>query len=184
MGRDDDAELLRLAGRDPEAFGRFYDRHADDVLRFFARRTGEPQVAADLTAETFAQAFAARRRFRRTGAPAAAWLYAIARHQLAHWVRRQEVERRGRSRLGVERLVLDDESLERIEQLADAADLRRELEGALHRLPEGVESAVRLRIADELPFAEVARRLGITEVAARLRVARGLDRLADLMERT
>ncbi len=95
-----DADLLRAAARDPQAFGVFYDRHADAVLAFFARRTADAQTAADLTAETFAQAFASRRRYRDTGAPASAWLYAIARHQLSYWLRREAVEDRGASAPG------------------------------------------------------------------------------------
>jgi RNA polymerase sigma-70 factor (ECF subfamily) len=58
-----DAELLRASAAEPEAFGVFYDRHAAAVLAFLARRTGCPQLAADLTAETFAAAFVSRRRF-------------------------------------------------------------------------------------------------------------------------
>jgi hypothetical protein len=75
-----DAELLAGSARDPEAFGIFYDRHAERLLTYFARRTWDAQEAADLTAETFAAAFAARRRYRDTGAPAFAWLLGIARH--------------------------------------------------------------------------------------------------------
>jgi DNA-directed RNA polymerase specialized sigma24 family protein len=64
-----DAELLAASARNPEAFGIFYDRHAENLLTYFARRTWDAQEAADLTAETFAAAFAARRRYRDTGAP-------------------------------------------------------------------------------------------------------------------
>ena len=68
-----DEELL--ASHDTEAFGMFYDRHARTLLGYFQRRTGDPQVAADLTAETFASAIVAQERYVPTGAPALAWLY-------------------------------------------------------------------------------------------------------------
>ena len=71
-----DDELL--CSDDPEAFGVFYDRHVKALLGYFARRTRDPEVAADLTAETFASALVARRRFKPDGPPAAAWLFAIA----------------------------------------------------------------------------------------------------------
>ena len=41
------------------------DRHAEELLRFLARRTLDPQAALDLVGETFAAAGAARRRSRR-----------------------------------------------------------------------------------------------------------------------
>jgi RNA polymerase sigma factor (sigma-70 family) len=177
-----DAELLAGSARDPEAFGIFYDRYAERLLAYFARRTWDAQEAADLTAETFAAAFAARRRYRDTGAPAFAWLVGIARHQLHHALRRQRIDDRARRRLNLERTALDDTSLARIEELADLRAIRPTLSAALEQLPLDMAQAVELRVTKELPFAEVARRLGCTEGAARVRVTRGLHRLADLLE--
>jgi hypothetical protein len=52
---DDDGELLRrhVAG-DPDAFVAYYRRNLALVLAFFLRRTGDPELAADLAAEVFA----------------------------------------------------------------------------------------------------------------------------------
>jgi DNA-directed RNA polymerase specialized sigma24 family protein len=57
---DRDEDLLVRSASEPEAFSVFYERRAKSVLRYFAHRTFDPETAADLTAETFAQAFAAR----------------------------------------------------------------------------------------------------------------------------
>src|SRR4051812_18123736 len=84
----DDDELVLLSRVRPEAFGELYDRHAEALLRFFARRTFDPDVAAELTAETFAQAFVSRMKFVPQGGGAAAWLYGIAKHQLSRFHRR------------------------------------------------------------------------------------------------
>jgi|SRR5215471_4670178 len=177
-----DAELLAASSSDPEAFGAFYDRHAAAVLAFLVRRTGCAQLAADLTAETFAAAFISRRRYHDTGAPALAWLLGIARHKLGAALRSERVERRARNRLALERLEVDDRSLERIEELADLDELRREVDHALARLTPIVAEAVSLRVLRELPYSEVARRLGCSEGAARVRVARGLTAIADALE--
>jgi RNA polymerase sigma-70 factor (ECF subfamily) len=84
----------------------------------------------------------------------------------------------------MERLDLDDEALRRIEELADLESVRARLDAALAELtPESIE-AVHLRIDAELPYTEVARRLGCTEGAARVRVSRALTKLADTMEVT
>ena len=60
-----DADLIRHSKRDPDAFGELFDRHAAAVLRYVARRVGCEHTAQDLMAETFAQAYVARRSFRR-----------------------------------------------------------------------------------------------------------------------
>ncbi len=53
-----------LGATDAGSFEEFYVRHVDTVLGFFARRTGDADLAADLTSETFAAALAGRRRYR------------------------------------------------------------------------------------------------------------------------
>src|SRR6187551_463772 len=114
-----DEELL--SARDAASFELFYCRHVDALLGFFARRTRDPELAADLTAETFAAALAARRRYRPEAGSAGAWLYGIAMHKLTDAQRRGYAERRARRRMGMERLALDDEDYARIESLAEAA---------------------------------------------------------------
>src|SRR3954451_2845549 len=74
---------------DGEAFQDFYVANRGRLLAFLTRRTLDPDVARDLTAEAFAVALARRRQFRgRTDAEAEAWLFAIARTQLADYWRR------------------------------------------------------------------------------------------------
>ena len=59
-GEPSDNELLQACrAGDREAFGRFYARHNTTLLGFLGRRVVEPEVAADLMAETFASALVA-----------------------------------------------------------------------------------------------------------------------------
>ena len=53
---DTDTDLLRRARRDADAFGEFYGRHARRIYACLVRDTGNADLAADLTAETFAEA--------------------------------------------------------------------------------------------------------------------------------
>jgi RNA polymerase sigma-70 factor, ECF subfamily len=177
-----DAELILASQREPTRFRELYDRLADDVLAYLYRRVMDPEVAADLVAETFAVAFERRGRFKDRGKPGAAWVYGIAAKELSHWYRRQAVELRAVQRLGMTVPPLDDESIARIESLVDADERRAAVAGALGRLPDAERAAVELRVIDELAYAEIAERLSCTEGAARVRVHRGLARLNRLME--
>jgi RNA polymerase sigma-70 factor (ECF subfamily) len=179
-----DAELLIASREDPRAFRELYDRWADRLLAYFYRRVWDAEVAGDLLAETFAVAFERRKRFRNVGSPGAAWLYGIAAKELSHWFRRQEVERKAVRRLAIEVPPLDDESIDRIEALADMDSHRIALEAALERIGPGERDAVHLRVVDELDYAEIASALDCSEAAARTRVHRGLARLNRLMEAT
>jgi RNA polymerase sigma factor (sigma-70 family) len=177
-----DAELILASREDPRAFRELYDRWAEKLLAYFYRRVLDPEVAADLVAETFAVALEQRRRFRDQGRPGGAWLLGIARKELSRYLRGQAVELRALRRLGVQRPALDEESIGRIETLVDASSHRQALAGALDRLSQGERDAVILRVVHELDYPAIARRLGCSEGAARVRVHRGLARLADLIE--
>lgn len=160
-----------------------YERHGDALLRFFARRTADTQVALDLWAETFAQAVAGARKFRgRTEDDRAAWLYAIARNQLAGYLRRGYAEQRTVRKLGIERPPVDDALLADVERRCGLDDVRSELSRALATLSDETRRAVALRVVDELPYTQVADRLSISEVAARARVSRGLQSLARILD--
>src|SRR5215218_375048 len=113
-----------LSARDAASFELFYCRHVDSVLGFFARRTGDAELAADLCAETFAAALAGRHRYRPEVGAAAAWLYGIGVKKLADAQRRGYAERRARRRLGMERIDLSDDDIMRIERLGDAGEAR------------------------------------------------------------
>lgn len=161
-----------------DAFALFYERTAPELLVWFARRVLEPDLALELTAETYARAFKSRRRFRgSTDSEAFAWLYAIAKRQLADYFRKGAAETRVAQALQVRMPQLSEEEFERVEELADLADRRREVSTALSTLSQDKRKALELRIVDELPYPLVAERLGITEVAARARVSRGLKAL-------
>ena len=177
-----DAELIVASRDDPAAFRELYDRWAERLLAYFYRRVFDAEVAADLLAETFALAYERRGRFRDLGKPGGAWLYGIATKELSHWFRRQAVERRAVRRLGIEVPPLDDESIARIEALADAATHREALSAAMARMTGGEREAVELRVVDELAYAEIAACLGCTENTARQRVHRGLARLNNLLQ--
>ncbi len=179
-----DAELIVASRDDPRAFRQLYDRRADELLAYFYRRVFDPEVAADLLAETFAVAFAKRHRFRDRGVPGVAWLYGIARKELSHWFRHQQVERRALAKLGVDVPELDEESIGAMETSADLDGYRAALAAALEQISASERDAVRLRVVSELSYGEIAARLRCSEAAARTRVCRGLARLSELMEAT
>lgn len=182
MDVDADAVLLSAARHDGEAFGRFYDRNHRRVLAFFLRRTASPQVAAELTAETFAAALAGLHRYQPALGGGRAWLFGIATNQFKQWLRRGRVERSYLQRVGASLPTASHDDLAEIERLVDFAAVAPLLRDALGSLTPGVRAAVELRILDQLPYREVAERLMCSEVNARVRVARGLSRLAALME--
>jgi RNA polymerase sigma-70 factor, ECF subfamily len=171
-----DADLLRKARRDPDAFCRFYERHAVRLRSWLRRETGSTEVANDLTAETFAQALVSVRRFRGSAdEQAVSWLYGIARNLLAQYRRRQRVETSARRRLHLP--VRSYGEYEEVDERVDAQGIAALLHAAIAALPAGERAAVNLRVVEELPFEEVAERLAVASPAARMRLTRALRAL-------
>jgi RNA polymerase sigma-70 factor (ECF subfamily) len=74
------------------------------------------------------------------------------------------------------------DDLAEIEAAAGLAPLRRALARELSALGDAQREAIELRVVQELPYAEVALRLGVNEQTARARVSRGLRALAGALE--
>jgi RNA polymerase sigma factor (sigma-70 family) len=171
-----DAELIHAAESEPTAFGELYRRHVGAVHSWFRRRLA--WAAADLTAETFAQAWLSRRSFRdEADGSALPWLVGIARNVARESARRNEVETRARRRLGLPTDLAAEDGYAAVEERLSPSEA---LAQALDGLPEHEREALELRVVGELDYEDVAAHLGLRPAAARLRVSRALRRLSAL----
>ena len=175
-----DAELAAKTLAEPASFGELYRRHERSVL-LIPRWTASPEVAADLTAETFAATLASIAGYEQERGEFVAWLFGIARHVLARSLERGRVEDAARQRLGMVALHIDSDTIELIEALAS-------LDGAvldlLAELPEPIREAVSGRVLEGREYRELAESLACSQSLVRQRVKRGLARLRDRLEAT
>jgi RNA polymerase sigma factor (sigma-70 family) len=166
-----------LSASDVASFELLYCRHVEPLLGYFVRRTHDPELAADLCAETFAAALAGRHRYRPQAGPATAWLYGIAAKKLADAQRRGYAERRARRRLGMERIELSDDDIARIERLDEVGAVHAQME----RLPPEQRAAIAARVVDDRPYEQIAAELQTSQAVVRKRVSRGLARMRERM---
>jgi RNA polymerase sigma-70 factor (ECF subfamily) len=174
MGSVDHTDEALLLSGDLADFGRFYDRYVRSLLAFFQRRTRDPEVSADLTAETFAAAMLARKRYRGGMDTAAGWLFGIAHHKLADYRRRGAAEDRMRTRLGMQPVPVSAEDADMIRWLGE--DVAAQM---VEDLPEPQREAIRAHVLDERDYADIARSQQVSEATVRKRVSRGLKVLRD-----
>jgi RNA polymerase sigma factor (sigma-70 family) len=175
-----DVELLACvaSGVDAsEAYAAFYRRHEIRVVAYLRRRVPRADLAADLTAETFAAALEGATRFdvaRSSDGQAVGWLLTIAHRQLLGAVRRGRVADQTRRRLSMLPLNLHDEALARVDELAS---LPEDLDELVSALPADLRVAVLARVVDQRPYEEIAGALCCSQLVVRQRVSRGLARL-------
>jgi RNA polymerase sigma-70 factor, ECF subfamily len=150
-------------------FGAIYERHAADVLRFALYLTGNRGDAEEIAAETFVRAWVATGDIR--VATIKAYLFSIARNLSI-----ERYRRRGREG------VMPPDVRDRSPGPEAAASSRAELEAviaALHAMPEIDRAAVLMRAGD-LSYEEIARTLGLSSAAARVKVHRARMKLTQL----
>ena len=165
-----DPELVRAAGAgDMNALGRLYARHHERVYELCYRMVGDPDVAEDLTQESFL-------RVRRYGArfdgrsSVASWLYRLVRNRCldALSTERREAERKASWAAHIE--------IERGEEPVDEARqalVRR----ALERLPPEMREVLVLSRFGDLRYHEIAEVCGLSLANVKVRAHRAMNEL-------
>jgi RNA polymerase sigma-70 factor (ECF subfamily) len=157
------------------AFERLVVVTAPEIYALALRLVGNEHDASDVFQETYLRALRALPRFRGEAA-FSSWLYRIAANCSADLLRR-----RGRARhLELEDgFQLADERSPDPAASAGAAEDRARLVEALAALPETLRAVVVLHDVYELPHEVIARELGISRTAARVRLHRARRRLRE-----
>jgi len=149
------------------------------LLSYLARRTTQPELAADLLAETFASALVAVcDGYRALPETPVAWLFTVARNLVIDSARHRRVEDRARRRLGLEPLVIDDDDVQRIVEIAHARDAVRALAGVI---PAAEWETFRAHVLEDRSYAELAARLRCSQAVVRKRLSRTKARLRTAM---
>jgi RNA polymerase sigma factor (sigma-70 family) len=165
-------------------FVAFYRERNTDVFRYFHRQVLCPEIAADLTAETFAQALEHRSRYEPSRGNSSQWIFGIARNHLRMWIRSGAAAERARRRMSITTPAFTQLDLDAVAAATDVESVVPSLQEAIASLPPADQSIVRLRVVERLDYATLAEQLACTEGAARVRASRALARLRrELLER-
>ena len=151
-------------------FTALYRKHAPEVFRFALYLSGERAEAEDITSETFARAWASPEAIR--AATVKGYLFTIARNLFLQGLRKQS----RRAELDVE---LADPQPSQLVRSEGREELRAVF-ARLQELPEIDRAALLMRSLEAMPYEEIARALGISLAAAKVKVHRARLALADL----
>lgn len=177
----DDGELWRRAvNGEPECFGVLFDRHAEAVRAFCARRTGGLDAADDLVSIVFLEAWRRRDDVELVDGNALPWLYGVARRSVQHRWRTALRHRRALARLPPAAATADhaDEVAARVDDGRHLARLRQ----TLARLRPAERDVLVLCVWQGLSYADAAVALGVPVGTVRSRLSRARARLDALAE--
>ena len=158
-------------------FDEAFREEAPALLRYLRRRVGA-SVAEDLTAETFATAFARWDRFD-ASRPVRPWLYGIAANLVRHHWRSEERQLRAYARTGVDPVA---DELEGTAARADADRQARRLAQVLAGLRAGEREILLLHAWADLTDAEIADALGLPIGTVKSRLSRTREQLRNQLD--
>jgi RNA polymerase sigma factor (sigma-70 family) len=157
-------------------FERIYRANIDAVTAYFARRTTDPQLVADLTADTFVTVITSFESFDPRKGSVRAWVFGIARHIYAGHCEACSHQRHKLERLAGRR-ELDQDEVEELLERIDAERSGHGLIAALEALPEHDRAVIELVDVAGLRPKDAATVLGVSPGTVRMRLMRARTRL-------
>jgi len=172
-----DGDLLAMAGSEPEAFGELFKRHSRSVYAYCARRTGDLDLAEDLTSVVFMEAFRRRRKLQLSNSSALPWLIGVANNVVRNADRSLRRYRSALDRIPVPAngMSSEEDAMERLgaqEALASAL-------AAISALTQGEKEVVLLVLWSGFTYADAATALGIPVGTVRSRLASARAKFKD-----
>ncbi|HEX2088812.1 MAG TPA: RNA polymerase sigma factor [Actinomycetota bacterium] len=173
-----DRKLWEQTARSDAAFAELFERHAKAVYNYCFRRVGKWDLAEDLMAATFLEAWRRRDEIQLSGESLRPWLLGTATNLMRN--QRRSARRRDaalqRVQAEMPRLLPEDDA-------ADRLDDERRMHNLLNMvadLPEQEQEALALVVWSDLSYEEAGLALGIPVGTVKSRVARARRRLREL----
>jgi RNA polymerase sigma-70 factor (ECF subfamily) len=171
----EEIEILIKSKSNPQAFKPIYQKYYKKIFLFILHRIGDKITTADLTQQVFLKALSSLGKFEFRGLPFSAWLYRVAINECNDFFRKAK-----RSRM----VTLEDANVEllyeELTQEVTLEQLHQKLPSILEKLAPDELYFLELRFFESRPFKEVGEILGLTEVNAKVKTYRILDKMKRL----
>lgn len=169
-------KFVQLAQKgDTEAFGKIYDALVKPVYRYIYYRVS-PQIAEDLTEETFLKAWQSISKYKAGATPFSAWIFRIAHNLVCDHYRKNEISSEIDENMA-------DTKTDAIPSYHLNIHLNQvKLRQAINRLPENYQQVILLKYINEEENDVIAQVIGKTEGAVRTLQFRALEKLRSFLE--
>ena len=189
MDAEKEKKLVEASKKDASAFGALFEEYYPKILKYTVYRTGNAEVARDVTSETFFKALKNIGQFRWMGASFSSWLYRIASNEVNMYFRHRKYEPSSLdaalednpnlntpSKQELESEVMEAQSL--IERNREYMKIKEEL----LKLPVIYQEALTLRFFQEMKISEIAGVLHKKDGTVKSLISRGLGLLKTAMQ--
>lgn len=181
----DDEEILResriieLCKKNPDYFAPIYEKYYDQIFAYIFKKIGDDEDTADVTSRVFLKCLSNIQKYKFQGLPFTSWLYKIAFNEINQFFRKKQKNYR--------MVPIQNEDLGSFFEEIDFDQSSQQPEQLLERLFEyltDVElSMLEMRFFEKRSFREIGIQLDITEVNAKVKTYRILDKLRKYLPR-
>jgi RNA polymerase sigma-70 factor, ECF subfamily len=189
VDRETEKKLVEEARRDPAAFGALFEEYYPKILKYTVYRTGNAEIARDITSETFFKALKNLWKFHWIGSSFSSWLYKIAGNLVIDHFRAGKFEPLSLEAALEERKMpelsstrgLEEEIMEAQERI-DRNREYMEIKSALFKLPALYQEVLVLRFIDGHKIAEICEITGKKQGTIKSLISRGVSMLKRSMQ--
>jgi RNA polymerase sigma-70 factor, ECF subfamily len=163
--------LIEAAKSDPERFAPLYNKYYKQIFNYVHQRMDSKDTAFDITGQVFLKALTNLGKYQFKGVPFASWLYRIAHNEVMQLYRSQKDKRAINADIGDLKFICEENETPFFEEYIPA--IKKLIQDLSHDDLQMVE----LRFFEKRPFKEIAEILEITEVNAKVRMYRIIEKL-------
>jgi len=174
---NDELAIIEAAKSDPARFAPLYNKYYKQIFNYVYQRMDSKDAAFDVTGQVFLKALTNLEKYSFRGVPFASWLYRIAHNEVMQLFRTQKDKRAINADIGDLRFICEENQSPFFEEYIPA------IKQLIQELPQDELQMIELRYFEKRPFKEIAEILEITEVNAKVRMYRIIEKLKKLLSK-
>jgi RNA polymerase sigma-70 factor (ECF subfamily) len=163
--------IIEAAKLNPERFAPLYNKYYKQIFNYLYQRMEDKDTAFDLTGQVFLKALTNLGTYQFKGVPFASWLYRIAHNEMMQMFRAQKDKRAINADIGDLRYICEENEEPFFEEYIPV------IKQLILELDNDDLQMVEMRFFEKRPFKEIAEILDITEVNAKVRMYRIIEKL-------
>ena len=163
--------IIEAAKKDPEHFAPLYNKYYKQIFSYVYQRMDSKDSAFDVTGQVFLKALSNIGRYEYKGVPFGSWLYRIAHNEVMQLFRSRKNTRAVNADISDLRFICEETEEPFFEEYIPV------IRDLILKLNSQDLQLVEMRYFEKRPFKEIAEILEITEVNAKVRMYRVIEKL-------
>ncbi len=168
---EEELQWIEAAKLNPEDFKPLYEKYYKAILSYLYQRMNSKDLAFDTTSQVFLKALSNLKKYEFRGVPFSSWLYRIAHNEMIHVFRKQKEQRVINADINDLKFICEENKEIFFEEYIPA------LKTLISQLNEKELQLVEMRYFEKRAFKEIAEILDITEINAKVRMFRIIEKL-------